>query len=96
MSYQINYVDGLKNVAFIQKQTIRRKIYWKLALSFVILFAILYACSFPAVKSFLIPGDDVVTAEAFVSFTDHLRKGMSFTDAGIHFCREIISGAELA
>ncbi len=44
------------------------------------------------IRSFLIPGEDAVTVQAFQTMTDDLRSGASVSDAVEGFCRFVIHG----
>lgn len=43
-------------------------------------------------RSFLIPGEDAVTVQAFQNMTDDLRSGATLGDAVEAFCRFVIHG----
>lgn len=44
-------------------------------------------------RSFLIPGEDAVTVQAFYNMTSDLRSGSSVSEAVYTFCRCVIHGA---
>lgn len=45
-----------------------------------------------AVRSYLIPGEDAVTVQAFHNMSDDLRSGADLKDALYTFCRHVIHG----
>lgn len=52
----------------------------------------LAVCFSPEVRTWLIPGEDAVTVQAFHIMTDDLRSGATISDAVEAFCRFVIHG----
>lgn len=90
MGYRIEY-DGRAGKYEVKPEG---KGFAKILLFFVILFAALtlWPNGAQKLRSFLIPGDDTVTVQAFRNMTDDLRSGAAVGEAVEAFCRYVIHG----
>lgn len=92
MGYRIEYDT------FVGKYEIREKkrTKWPLVMLAVSLLFLLtcgvWTEGAQKLRSFLIPGDDAVTVQAFKSMTEDLRSGASLGDAVYTFCHYVIHG----
>lgn len=91
MSYRIEY-DGR-----VGRYELREERHACPAILAVVgLFALLTFCFWPVgaerVRSFLIPGEDTVTIQAFSSMTEDLRGGAGIRDAIEGFCHRVVHG----
>ena len=94
MSYQIIY-----DPKDIHKANKRRKHrYAKIAICIlgIFIFEILRFTGWGnTIWQYLIPGDPVITTEAFQKLSDGLQSGQSLSDAVFVFCETVIQGANL-
>ena len=90
MGYRIEY-DGRAGKYEVKSE---RKALPKILLCALILVAAL--CLWPQgaqkLRSFLIPGEDAVTVQAFKNMTNDLRSGARVGEAVEAFCRYVIHG----
>lgn len=89
MGYRIEYDRA------VGKYEIRKKSsdVFPVILCSVLIIAVLCACqSREVLISLLVPGEDVVTIEAFHAMTSDLRSGATLLDAFTDFCRLVIHG----
>ena len=91
MGYRIEY-DSCGS-----KYEIRRENYFLLKIGFLMLLILaLGLCLWPqgtrTLRSFLIPGEDAVTVQAFHTLTDDLRSGATIPDALEAFCQYVLYG----
>ncbi len=91
MSYRIEYDIGAGKYEI---RTQRRN--WPLIIAVSAAGLLLGACFAPefaaGLRSFLIPGEDAVTVQAFAAMTDDLRSGAGLWEAVEAFCRQVIHG----
>ncbi len=91
MSYRIEYDNGAGKYEIRREQRVLPMILWVSMAGFL-----LTMCFWPEaaaqVRSFLIPGEDAVTIQAFSAMTDDLRSGAELRDAVEGFCRLVIHG----
>ena len=90
MGYRIEY-DGRAGKYEVKREG---KGLPKVLLCGVILIAalILWPQGAQKLRSFLIPGEDAVTVQAFHNMTDDLRSGATVGEAVEAFCRYVIHG----
>lgn len=94
MSYRIEY-DGR-----IGKYEVRKKSEWSIPFLITLAFAAIISLSYVLwpeghawLQSYLIPGEDAVTIQAFQNLTNDLRSGAAVSEAVYSFCRFVIHGA---
>ncbi len=91
MSYRIEYDSRINKYEVKQEKNLFPMF---LVLSFMVISLIF--CIQPgmldAVRSFLIPGEDTVTMQAFSAMSDDLRSGAGLWEAVEVFCRGVIHG----
>lgn len=91
MGYRIEYDSMGKKYEVRQERSIFP---WILVLSGAAVMLTL--CFFPemiaGIRSFLIPGEDAVTVQAFSDMTHELRSGTGLREALEGFCRQVIHG----
>lgn len=94
MGYRIEY-DGQIGKYEVRRDTPKRfPILITGALAGFLLFTYLFWPEGQAkLQSFLIPGDDVLTVQAFHNMTSDLRSGADLSEAVYTFCRYVIHGA---
>lgn len=90
MSYRIEYDSGAGKYEVIQNRCIFPGVI--LAAAVLLLAISLWPEGRTAVFSWLIPGEDAVTAAAFSAMTDDLRCGAGILTALESFCRAVIHG----
>lgn len=97
MGYRIEYGQSLKKetvhpfpIFKIKKATV----YTALIVVAVIIF--LLCIGTESIRSFILPGDPVVTEHALNTFAEQIRVGEPLKDAAAAFCHEIIVGANIA
>lgn len=93
MSYRIEYDERIDKYELVRNET---SLFPKMLTASFGLFLLLTFCLWQEgaelLKSILIPGDDVVTVQAFRNMTNDLRSGAGLEDAVYTFCRCVIYG----
>ena len=94
MSYRIEY-DGRIGKYEVRKENERRNAMYVYVAGAGILAAaiLLWPEVGTALRSWIIPGDDAVTTQAFLNMTQDMRSGASLGEAVFGFCRYVIHGA---
>ena len=90
MGYRIEY-DGRAGKYEVRSEGKRFPVLFFCAAAFVAALC-LWPQGMESVRSFLIPGEDAVTVQAFHGLTDDLRSGASMEAALEAFCRCVLDG----
>jgi hypothetical protein len=90
MSYRIEYDSGAGKYEVVENQSLF-PIFLVAAVVFLLAIS-LWPEGRTTFFSWLIPGDDTVTVQAFSSMTDDLRCGAGLWEAVEGFCRAVIHG----
>ena len=94
MSYQIVYDS--KDMHIINKPKKRSHTGLVVCILGILMLGILRFTSWGnAIWQYMIPGDPVVTTEAFQNLSDSLQNGRSLSEAVFVFCETVIQGAKL-
>lgn len=93
MSYRIEYDGRIDKYEVVQDTTSRFPVLLTAAFG---LFLLLTLCFWQEgaeqLISFLIPGEDAVTVQAFYNMTNDLRSGAGVREAANTFCQSVIHG----
>lgn len=91
MSYRIEYDTGAGKYEIRREQSI-----FPMMLPLFTAAVFLTLCFWPEaaahLRSYLIPGEDAATIQAFSAMTDDLRSGAGLWEAAEAFCRMVIHG----
>lgn len=93
MGYRIEYGQTVKYETADKPKNNRNILFVTIA---IVAALILFGFCTDAVRSFVLPGDPQITEQALNTFAQQVREGEHIGDAAAAFCREIISGAEIA
>ena len=97
VGYRIDYGQTFKRDTISACQTFKVKkksVY--IAATIIVVIIFMFCVGTKSIRSFLLPGDPIVTEHALNTFAEQIRVGEPFRDAATAFCQEIIAGADLS
>lgn len=89
MGYQIQYAPDV-NYRYTTKKK-RHLLTGKVFLVFVIVLLVIFSCTVPPIRNWILPGDPNVTNAATEKMVETLQNGEGIREAITAFCIEVLS-----